>query len=240
MDKFTEHLESLLPSLQSQILDEFRNQQTIQGYRSAWEHFEDVIKPIFISHLQQAPLNIPKNQIREAQSKSVYPDLEITFEGNLYAIDIKSGEHGQNPWYDMGRLDTYEEKHIKKYAAEYCVTVRWSGRNPPTVIQVYIEPSYKSAGYKDSYKGVLYRPYDGKIRPKSWEDFDKGVCYWSTEEEFKQGLEIAKIHRQMLYIIEWYRKMNEHQRKEVQVAIAAIDSDQQIQLFGESTDDNPS
>jgi hypothetical protein len=191
-----------------------------------WEHFEDIIDPIIIRFLTQPPLQISPRDIKKASSKSVYPDLKVKYQGKLYAIDVKSGEDCMDPWYDMGRLDTYEKKHIDKYEAEYYITVRWTGRNPTRVIAVYIEPAHQSVGYKETYKGVLYRPYDGKIRPKSWEDFKKGKVYWKTKEDFRKGLNAAKMHRRVHYMTEWYDEMTSDQRAGIRKALDSIDKGQ--------------
>jgi hypothetical protein len=219
MSRFSTHFEAAIPQLRASILAAFRAHQTQAGYRSVWEHFEDVIDPVLIDFLTRPPLNIARNDIKIATSKSVYPSLKIKYEGKDYAIDVKSGEDNKNPWYDMGRLDTYEENHLDKYEAEYCVTVRWRNHDAPEVVNVYIEPAYCSVGYRDVYDGVLYRPYDGKLRPKPWSDFENGVTHWRNEAEFRRGLEAAKIHRRMYYIINWYIEMEASQRAEIKKAI---------------------
>ena len=138
MDEFCQHFEVAIPRLRQEILAEFQQQRTQVGFRSVWEHFEEVINPILIRFLTHPPLSIPRSAIKEASSKSKYPDLEVTFRGNRYAIDVKSGESHRNPWYDIGRLATYEEKRLAKYRAEYSVVVRWRGRKPVEVVDVYI------------------------------------------------------------------------------------------------------
>ncbi|MDQ3821506.1 MAG: hypothetical protein M3362_28030, partial [Acidobacteriota bacterium] len=137
MDVFCQHFEAAIPTLRKQILAKFKSKQTQASFRSVWEHFEDVINPILISFLTKPPLSIPSSEITVAKSKSVYPDLKVKYGKNLYAIDVKSGEYEINPWYDIGRLDTYEQKHLQKYAAEYCITVRWKGREPIEVTDIY-------------------------------------------------------------------------------------------------------
>jgi hypothetical protein len=223
MDKFSLHFEAAIPLLRQQIKAEFMQKQSQLGFRSAWEHYEDVINDVLSEYLIGPPLSIPERDIKKANSKSVYPDLKIRYEGKDYAIDVKSGEDGRNPWYDMGRLDTYEKSHLEKYATEYYVTVRWKNHETPKVVNVYIEPAHKSVGYKKFYNGVLYRPYDGKVRPKPWTDFDSGYTHWETIDDFKRGLKAAKIHRHIYYIVEWYREMNESQRQKVKEVLAAID-----------------
>lgn len=228
MDLFCQHFEAAIPELRKQILSEFGRHQSEAGFRSVWEHFEDIINPILIRFFKQPPLSIPDSDIKVAKSKSVYPDLKVSFRGKDYAIDVKSGEHQINPWYDIGRLDTYEEKHLQKYAAEYCITVRWKGRKPTTVVDIYIEPTYKSVGYRPISKGVLYRPYDGKLRPKPWSDFEVGRSYWRDIEHFRQGLEASRNFRRRSYIAEWYKAMNASEREMLKQILFAIDSGEQI------------
>jgi len=144
---------------------------------------------------------------------------------------MKSGEDGRNPWYDMGRLDTYEKQHLEKYEAEYYITVRWKNHDSPCVINVYLEPAHFSVGYRQSYNGVLFRPYDGKIRPKSWDDFDSGKTYWADKESFQKGLRASKMFRRMLFISEWYKDMPLEQRKKIKRLFDEIDAKKQVTLF---------
>lgn len=234
MDKFSKYFEAAIPQLRKRLKNEFKKSQTQLGYRSVWEHFEDVINPIMITFLQQPPLNIPARDIEVASSKSTYPDIKIKFEENSYAIDVKSGDDGKkDPWYDMGRLDTYEKNHLNKYAGEYCVTVRWKNKIAPHVIDIYIEPSHKSVGYNAMYKGIAYQPYSGKIRPKSWSDFESGYSHWKTIDDFKIGLRAAQKYRRIFYIDEWYKEMNEAQRQQVKKIISLRDAGKPIDLLKE-------
>lgn len=229
MDEFSKHLEKAIPKLKKDILAAFNKSQSQAGFRSIWEHFEDIINPVLIDFLTKPPLSIPRADIIEASSKSVYPDLKVKYKNKIYALDVKSGEDVINPWYDIGRLDTYEEKHLQKYAAEYCITVKWQGRPQSKVIDVFIEPTYKSVGYRTESKGVLYRPYDGKLRPKSWADFESGKSYWKDIEHFKQGLEASKNFRRISLIAEWYKEMNEAEKLKLKKTLENIDRGQPIE-----------
>lgn len=220
---FTEAFEAAIPQLRREILDEFARQSSGAGFRSVWEHFEDVVNPVLINFLTGAPLYVPRSNIVEAKSKSVYPDLKVRFRGALYAVDVKSGEAHINPWYDIGRLDTYEEKHLDIYDEEYCVTVKWAGRPKAVVQDVFIEPTHCSVGIHRSSGGVLYRPYDGKLRPKSWADFNSGLCYWNSREEFIQGLYASRTYRQRAFIAQWYKDLSPKDRARVQHDLAQID-----------------
>jgi hypothetical protein len=236
MDRFCLSFEAAIPQLKQQIMAAFGRHQSQAGFRSVWEDFEDVINPVLITFLTSAPLSIPTRQIIEASSKSVYPDLKVENENKLYAIDVKSGEDGRNPWYDIGRLDTYEETHLDKYAAEYCITVRWVGRPVARVVDVYIEPTYRSVGYRPAANGVLYRPYDGKLRPKSWIEFETGVSHWRDMNHFREGLANSRQYRQRAYMVEWYKSMNREQRRVLREDFTRYEAGQTVDLDADAHD----
>jgi hypothetical protein len=158
--------------------------------------------------------------------------MKVRFQGKDYAIDMKSGEDGRNPWYDMGRLDTFEEKHLQKYNYEYYISVRWKNHVKPEVVNVYIEPAYQSVGYHKPSGGILFRPYDGKIRPKCWQDFDSGKSYWVDKKSFISGFVLAKNYRRMMYMADWYKEMNEDQRKKIAQAFRDIEMGKDNALLG--------
>lgn len=230
MDNFIQHFEAAIPDLKNRIITAFAASLSEAGYRSVWEHFEDIINLILINFLRQPPLSVPEASILVAKSKSVYPDLKVTYQNKEYAIDVKSGENHINPWYDIGRLDTYTEKHLDKYAAEYCVTVRWAGRPIAKVIDVYIEPTYKSVGFRSASNGVLYRPYDGKLRPKTWLDFEVGKTYWRDISHFRQGLQASQQYRQRALIVEWYKAFDNLTREQVLKDLGEIDAGKSVTL----------
>ncbi len=68
--------------------------------------------------------------------------------------------------------------------------IRWKNRAAMQVSGVFIEPTGCTVGKNQESGGILYRPYDGKIRPKSWAMFDAGTCYWKNKAEFLDGLKI--------------------------------------------------
>ena len=230
MDAFCQTFEAAIPGLRQEILTAFKTQVSQVGYRSVWEHFEEIINPILIAFFTNSPLLIARDQLKEATSKSVYPDLRIYYDDKIYAIDVKSGESTKNPWYDISRLDTYEETHLDKYAEEYSVVVRWSGRASLRVEQVYIEPTYRTVGYRAQSKGVLYRPYDGKLRPKAWADFEAEYSYWQDKAHFREGLIASRDYRRRSYSIEWYKAMNETQKQALKEDLARIDAGQPVVL----------
>jgi len=216
--------------MREEILAAFRSQETQAGFRSVWEHFEEIINPIVIKHLRQPPFSVPASDIREATSKSSYPDLKIKFRGNVFAVDVKSGEDQIDPWYDISRLDTYEEKHLNRFAGEFSVVVRWRGRGQIEVVDVYIEATFQTVGYREASKGVLYRPYDGKLRPKPWSYFEKGLTFWPDLDLFRAGLAASRNFRRKSYILEWYAQMDSAQRNALRQDLAKLDSGRPVEF----------
>jgi len=224
MDLFSQQFQLVAPHLREQILISLKNNLMQAGFRSIWEKFEDIINPTLILFLKQSPFSIPDCNIKKAKSKSVYPDLKIQFDGKLYAIDIKSGEDTTDPWYDISRLDTYEDNHLKQYAAEFSIVVRWRGRENTEIVDIYIEPTYQTVGYREDSDGVLYRPYDGKLRPKPWRYFEQKKSFWGNPVKFKEGLIKSLNFRRRSYILEWYKEMNISQRESLKKDLRAIDT----------------
>src|SRR6185369_16971942 len=180
--------EAAIPNLRARMMVEYKKPVPKMDYRLIWGHFESIALQILTECLKSPPFNIPVADIISPTGKSTYPDLKVILGGARYAIDVKSGYSAKkDPWYDMGRLDTYEKEHLRKYKAEYYVTVRWKNKKAPEVVDVYIEPVYQSVAYREKYKGVYYRPYDGKIRPKLWTEFEAGTSYFKNKEEFEKG-----------------------------------------------------
>jgi hypothetical protein len=46
MDFFSQTFEQAIPKLREEMMTAFGGQQTQSGFRSVWEHFEEVINPI--------------------------------------------------------------------------------------------------------------------------------------------------------------------------------------------------
>jgi len=203
---FCQIFEANIPTLKTSILEAFNNYESKGGYKVIWEEFEDVIdEPLqkFLKSNFTSSLDVIKNK-----SKSSFPDWKVLCEGKIFAIDVKSGEDKMDPWYDMGRLDTFEEKHIKHYEQEYYITVKWKKEKKKIkVVDIYIEPFYKSVGYDAKSKGVKFRPYDGKLRPKSWNDFTTRKSYWETKKDFLKGLSLSKKYRRNKFLSEWSKDM---------------------------------
>lgn len=211
--KFCNIFEKNIPQLKKDILLVFNRYESRGGYKIVWEEFENVIDRPLKKFLKSIISN--KLDIIKTKSKSTFPDWKIKWKGKLYAIDVKSGEDNKDPWYDMGRIDTFLKNHIEKYEAEFYITVKWKKilKNKIKVLDIYIEPFYKSVGYDSKSKGVKYRPYDGKLRPKSWDYFKKRKCYWKTKNAFLRGLKLAKKYRHTHYILNWANEMSSQEVK---------------------------
>jgi hypothetical protein len=209
MDEFSHKFEHEIPALHAFLMQNLKSFQSQVGFRSVWEDFEDRIIDDTQKFLHNVLQELKPLDLIKARSKSVFPELKVTYKDNIYAIDVKSGEDVMDPWYDMGRLDTFEEKHLDKYRNEYYITVKWHRQSTGiTIVDLYIEPFFKTVGLHSGSGGVKYRPYDGKLRPKSWDDFENGKVYWNTIDEFREGLKISRMYRRMEMIDEWYRKMS--------------------------------
>lgn len=212
-DEFSTRFERKIRQLRDYLLENLKTFQSRTGFRSVWEDFEDKIIEDTRKILLSVFPDLKARDIVEAKSKSVFPDLKVVFKGNAYAIDVKSGEDTMDPWYDMGRLDTFEERRLSRFKNEYYITVKWHrDNNGITIVALFIEPFYESVGLDPDSGGVKYRPYDGKLRPKSWQDFENKRAYWHSISEFKKGLDKAKRHRRIEMMVNWYKEMSSPER----------------------------
>mgnify|MGYP004701556715 CR=1 FL=1 len=172
----------------------------LDNYTIAWKQLQDIAGDIIVKILED---KLPKNcVISSPKSKSTYPDVKIeTPEGN-FAIDIKGNESSKNPWFDMARLDTLEKERLDKYVEEWELVIKYdSDKNE--FVKAYFLLFREAIGIRTECSGIKYRPYDGKVRPKSWDDFENEKIYWATKKDFKLGLKNSIIHR-------WFSNIKEH------------------------------
>ena len=224
MDEFSQKFEHEIPAFHAFLMQNLESFQSQVGFRSVWEDFEDRIIDDTQKFLNNIFPELKPHDLLRTKNKSVFPELKVTHKGNIYAIDVKSGEDVMDPWYDMGRLDTFEEKHLDQYKNEYYITVKWHRQSTGiTIIDLYIEPFFKTVGLHSGSSGVKYRPYDGKLRPKSWDDFANGKAYWNTIDEFRDGLKISRTYRRMKMVAEWYRKMSLGEKEALWEHLGEID-----------------
>lgn len=225
-DWFIDIFEKNIPTYRKEIIDRLKENPSDLGFRSVWESFEDIIIGFLSESFKASPYNLSRDSLIPATSKSVYPDLKVAIGDKLFAFDVKSGEASKDPWYDMSRLDTYIKTHIYKYVAEYSIVVKWSGRGTAnrSVDAIYIEPAHHTVGLHNASQGVKFRPYDGKIRPKSWADFESGKVYWPTKESFLKGLMNSAHYRQQELMRSWYKEFTEAQKKALRSILDRIDA----------------
>jgi len=216
--------EDNIPTLREILKKDLESFQTKTGFRSVWEDFEEQIIDTVAGFVTYICKDLKPLTISKTKSKSTYPDLKITHNNHEYAIDIKSCEDKTNPWYDMGRLDTFEDSHLNKYSNEYLFTVKWHKHDDHiSVVDLFIEPFFKSVGFRPECDGILYRPYDGKLRPKSWDYFNSEKSYWNNIQEFKEGLARSILYRHHEFIAQWYEEMSATERAKLRKVLDGID-----------------
>jgi len=171
----------------------------LDNYQIAWKQIQDIVADETInflySKLKHSKFSCPK-------VKSVYPDVKIENKEGLFAIDIKVGEDGTNPGFDIARLDTIIDCRISKYKEEWELIVRYDKKNNK-FITTYFNLLREVVGLRKECNGIKYRPYDGRIRPKTWKDFDNNKIYWNTREEFLIGVENSQLNR-------WEKNIKQH------------------------------
>lgn len=163
----------------------------------AWKKMQDVaadeIIKLLINHL-------PHSKITSPVAKSTYPDIKIVNDEGQFAIDIKVNEDSKDPWFDMARLDTMMDDRLGKYVEEWEFVIRFDSSNGK-FIKAYFNLFREVVGIRKECDGIKYRPYDGKVRPKTWADFDNDVIYWDSKEKFIEGIEKSLKHRWKINII---------------------------------------
>jgi hypothetical protein len=82
------------------------------------------------------------------------------------------------------------------------------------ILKIFFETMRETVGIREECKGIKYRPYDGKVRPKSWEDFDNGVVYWKTKAAFLKGIENSKKYRWKELAKENVKHLTQKEKKE--------------------------
>lgn len=162
-----------------------------QDVAIAWKKMQDVAAKEIISLISE---HLPDSEITSPTSKSTYPDIKIVNSEGQFAIDIKVNEDSKPPWFDMARLDTMVADRLEKYIEEWEFIIRFNSSNGQ-FIKAYFNLFREVVGIRNECDGVKYRPYDGKVRPKSWDDFDNEVVYWDSKEKFLDGINNSIKHR---------------------------------------------
>lgn len=188
--------EKIITELKSKIIEEVSLKLTAitEGTTDvaiAWKKMQDVaaneIRSLLIIYL-------PDSEITSPVTKSTYPDIKIVNSEGQFAIDIKVNENSKDPWFDMARLDTMMVDRIEKYVEEWEFVIRFDSSDGK-FIKAYFNLFREVVGIRNECNGIKYRPYDGKVRPKSWPDFDNNIIHWETKEKFLEGIEKSLKHR---------------------------------------------
>ncbi|MBI5222821.1 hypothetical protein HY990_00200 [Candidatus Micrarchaeota archaeon] len=168
----------------------------LDDYKIVWSQLQDIATVPIEKILTK---EFPGALFYKTESKSTYPDLKMAFGGKTIAIDIKSNEAQKEPWYDIARLDTILEERLNKFDEEYDLVVKYDSKTG-ALIDVYFELMRDTVGVRTDCNGVKFRPYDGKLRPKSWSDFASGKTSWGSKDEFLKGLRRSQVYRWKLNI----------------------------------------
>lgn len=164
-----------------------------EDYITAWKALQDEAAEVVVDILK--PL-LPNCEFYIPKGKSTYPDIKITApNGDLYAIDVKCNEASKDPWFDMARLDTIYKERINKYVYEWELIIKYDSEDNGKFLKAYFLKFREVVGMRPDCKGIKYRPYDGKVRPKTWSDFDNEIVYWKTDDDFHKGIDISLIYR---------------------------------------------
>jgi hypothetical protein len=174
-----------------------QNKEGTKDVAIAWKKMQDVAAEEIIKLLL---VHLPESNITSPVAKSTYPDIKIVNAEGQFAIDIKVNEDSKDPWFDMARLDTMMDDRLGKYVEEWEFVIRFDSSNGK-FIKAYFNLFREVVGIRKECDGIKYRPYDGKVRPKTWADFDNEVIYWDSKEKFIEGIEKSLKHRWKLNII---------------------------------------
>jgi hypothetical protein len=164
-----------------------------------WKKMQDTAVEAIIGLLLE---HLPNSIITAPTTKSTYPDIKIENTEGVFAIDIKVNEDTKDPWFDMARIDTILKERINKFVEEWELVIKYR-TSDGQFLKAYFNLFRETVGIRTECQGIKYRPYDGKVRPKSWADFDNNTIYWHTKKEFLEGVDRSRKHR-------WKENIKEH------------------------------
>ncbi len=199
----------IIKSIQKAILNSVKD-NFLNNYKIAWDQLQEIATPEIKKILQDS---FKGCTIEITKSKSTYPDLKMSFLGFDFAFDIKSNESSKEPWYDIARLDTIKKERLDKYSEEFDVVIKYDS-DTGELLDIYFEIMRHTVGWNSKCKGVKFRPYDGKLRPKSWDDFRNGNIRWKTEDDFLKGIRNSQVYRWKILISEILVKLLTKEEKE--------------------------
>lgn len=160
-------------------------------YKTAWSNFEEVVQDCIVKYFK---LKFPKGKFIIPDGKNTYPDIGLQTDDGNFAIDIKTSEGSKNPEFDMARLDTMVEKRIDVFLEEWEIVIKYD-KKTGSILKVYFNLFREIVGKHKFSGGIKYRPYDGKVRPKTWDDMEKNVVYWDSKEKYLKGIEMSTKYR---------------------------------------------
>lgn len=160
-------------------------------YKSSGLIFEVTAQDALIGLLSKI---FPKGNIRKAKGKNEYPDVSLETGDGKYAIDIKASAGDKDPEFDIARIDTMMNTRINVFKEEWEIVIKYEKKSGK-LIDVFFMLQREIVGVHKLSGGIKYRLYDGKVRPKSWKDFDGNKIYWATKEDFIKGIKISFDYR---------------------------------------------
>ena len=207
LEKFLSENKNKICSMVLEYL--YSQNQDNQNYEVVWKQYQTQVCECFIKLLKTNGFTNIVSTIK----KSTYPEFTVIHDGGLYAFDVKVSIDTENPMYDIARLDTFVDR-INKYKQEYEVIVKYNVNSG--VNNVYFEDICSVIGINKNQKGVVkFRPYDGKIRPKTWKDFDNQKKYFNNKKELIEGIRKAQILRNKNLFEKWKKEFSSDELKEI-------------------------
>lgn len=191
MDNVIDKINGLKTQILDTVTTSLHEVAELDSYEIAWKQMQDIAAKEIENIIKQ---NIPNCKIIIPKSKSTYPDVKIIVSDKQYAIDIKCAEKQKDPWFDMARMDTFIESRYNIYDEEWELLLQYDSQTKK-FIKAYFGLFHEFVGKHSRVNGIKFRPYDGKIRPKTWSDFDDNVIYWQTKDDFLTGLKTSQIAR---------------------------------------------
>jgi hypothetical protein len=182
----------------------------LDNYKIVWKQLQDIALPAIKKVLKE---NFKEAEFPSKEKKSVYPDLEMVWNRFKIAIDIKSSVSSKQPEYDIARLDTVLKKRIHEYDEEYELVIEYDD-STKRLKKMFFEHMRTTVGFSKKSEGVKFRLYDGKLRPKSWKEFEEGIIYWDTKAKFLEGIKASQRLRWRILIPMYVSELSEKDKRE--------------------------
>lgn len=174
-------------------------------YTIAWNAIEKPAIEILQSKLKEFfPDGI---EFKPAKDKNDFPDLEVTYKGFLYSIDVKSVYFAskntkastlgkkvstkKSSANDLGTMFSFAKKR-NKYKSQFFLFVRYikDSDNPQEfkIKDVFFDYYWRIVGQMSDRVSVSYREKDGNLRPKPWSKFEDDSTFYDTEQDFESAV----------------------------------------------------